>query len=73
MAQRTSEIIFKDLEELYMNSNAQIVFAVCAVALSKLMGRENWKSYLGQSLKDPEFKKLLPEESNDQYKLNIIG
>lgn len=65
MAQRTSEIIFNDLIELFQKYNAKIVFAFCAIALSKLMGRENWKSYLGQSLKDPEFKKLLSEGIND--------
>lgn len=59
MAQRTSEIIFKDLVELYEEHNAKLVLVICAIALSKLMGRENWKSFIKQSLNDPAFKKLI--------------
>lgn len=69
MAQRTSDIIFKDLVDLYELHNAKLVLAICAIALSKLMGRENWKSYLQQTFNDPEFKKLIVVDEQFQSPL----
>lgn len=57
----TAQKIYADLGTLYLERGPEFVFILCSVALKDLMGLENWKTFLSQSLNDPDFKHLFVE------------
>ncbi len=59
MAKTSSEIICSNLNAISEKYGTQLVFVLCAIAIKESMGLENWKSYISQSFKDPEFQKLI--------------
>jgi len=56
-----SEIIYNDMQILSNKYNPAVVFTIAAIAVSDLMGLENWKNYLNLSLRDTQFQKLIME------------